>query len=163
MNSVRKALGQKLLHYLGNSYGTALGLTYAALFPDHVGRIVLDGVLDIDHCFSPNKRPELDIGDANLALKNFFQACHEAGSKSCSIWTESAEDIRKKFFEADQAIYNSPLPVPGYGLLKWPLWRYGVYNALYRPSEGFALLAGGIAEVLDGTAEAYAAAYLQIA
>ena len=33
------------LTYLGKSYGTMLGATYAELFPDRVGRMVLDGVL----------------------------------------------------------------------------------------------------------------------
>ncbi len=30
----------------GGSYGTFLGATYAALFPEHVGRMVLDGAMD---------------------------------------------------------------------------------------------------------------------
>ncbi len=34
------------LNYLGYSYGTFLGSTYASLFPDNVGRMVLDGALD---------------------------------------------------------------------------------------------------------------------
>jgi pimeloyl-ACP methyl ester carboxylesterase len=37
----------KLWNY-GFSYGTVLGSTFAALFPKHVGRIVVDGVLDAE-------------------------------------------------------------------------------------------------------------------
>ena len=43
---LRAALGDGKLSYFGASYGTFLGATYADLFPDHVGRMVLDGALD---------------------------------------------------------------------------------------------------------------------
>lgn len=45
MDVLRAALGQQRLDYLGVSYGTHLGATYAALFPERVGRFVLDGPL----------------------------------------------------------------------------------------------------------------------
>ena len=43
---LRDALGQEHLDYLGKSWGTLLGATYAGLFPQRVGRVVLDGALD---------------------------------------------------------------------------------------------------------------------
>ena len=43
---LRAALGDRRLTYLGKSYGTYLGATYAELFPRRVGRLVLDGPLD---------------------------------------------------------------------------------------------------------------------
>lgn len=46
MDVLRSALGDDTLNYVGYSYGTQLGATYAALFPERVGRVVLDGALD---------------------------------------------------------------------------------------------------------------------
>jgi pimeloyl-ACP methyl ester carboxylesterase len=46
MDVLRAALGDKKLNYLGYSYGTLLGQTYANLFPKKTGRLVLDGVVD---------------------------------------------------------------------------------------------------------------------
>ncbi|MFN4848376.1 MAG: alpha/beta fold hydrolase [Rhodoluna sp.] len=46
MDVIRAVLGMKELNYLGYSYGTLLGATYAVLYPDRVGRFVLDGVVD---------------------------------------------------------------------------------------------------------------------
>jgi len=46
MDVIRAVLGQKKLDYLGYSYGTFLGATYAGLYPDRVGHMVLDGALD---------------------------------------------------------------------------------------------------------------------
>ena len=43
LNLLRQDLGQPKLNYLGISYGTFLGATYANLFPRRVGRLVLDG------------------------------------------------------------------------------------------------------------------------
>ncbi|MBZ4488035.1 alpha/beta hydrolase [Microbacterium sp. cx-55] len=46
MDLLRGVLGDEKLNYLGYSYGTFLGATYADLYPDRVGRLVLDGALD---------------------------------------------------------------------------------------------------------------------
>lgn len=46
MDLLRAVLGDTTLNYLGYSYGTFLGATYAKLFPERVGRLVLDGAID---------------------------------------------------------------------------------------------------------------------
>ncbi|MHA7223501.1 alpha/beta hydrolase [Arthrobacter sp. RHLT1-20] len=46
LDILRGVLNDSKLNYLGYSYGTFLGSTYASLFPDNVGRMVLDGALD---------------------------------------------------------------------------------------------------------------------
>lgn len=46
MDLVRTLEGDTKLNYLGYSYGTVLGATYATLFPDTVGRMVLDSSID---------------------------------------------------------------------------------------------------------------------
>ncbi|MEV8374895.1 alpha/beta hydrolase [Kribbella sp. NPDC056861] len=46
LDRIRIALGRDKIDYLGYSYGTLLGATYATLFPAHVGRFVLNSVMD---------------------------------------------------------------------------------------------------------------------
>lgn len=46
MDVIRALVGDDQLHYLGFSYGTTLGATYAELYPENVGRLVLDGAVD---------------------------------------------------------------------------------------------------------------------
>jgi pimeloyl-ACP methyl ester carboxylesterase len=46
LDVLRAVLGDAKLNYLGYSYGTLLGATYAGLYPKSVGRLVLDGALD---------------------------------------------------------------------------------------------------------------------
>ncbi|EOM76286.1 alpha/beta hydrolase [Rhodococcus rhodnii] len=43
---VRQALGEDTIDVYGLSYGTILGSTYATLFPQHTGRMVLDSAAD---------------------------------------------------------------------------------------------------------------------
>jgi pimeloyl-ACP methyl ester carboxylesterase len=65
MDVLRAALGDRRLYYLGKSYGTFLGATYAEEFPANVGRMVLDGAID------PSLSSEqVDLGQA----KGFEQA-----------------------------------------------------------------------------------------
>jgi pimeloyl-ACP methyl ester carboxylesterase len=46
MDVIRAVLGDSKINYLGYSYGTYLGTMYAELFPEKVGRMVLDGAVD---------------------------------------------------------------------------------------------------------------------
>jgi pimeloyl-ACP methyl ester carboxylesterase len=70
MEILRILLNEKKLNFLGKSYGTYLGTLYAALFPDSVGRIVLDGAV------SPNvSTREQQLAQAiafDKALNNFL-------------------------------------------------------------------------------------------
>jgi pimeloyl-ACP methyl ester carboxylesterase len=65
MDLIRILLGEEQLNFLGFSYGTELGATYAALFPDMVGKFVLDGAVD----------PTLDSSTSLLSqIKGFDNA-----------------------------------------------------------------------------------------
>ncbi|RJL24149.1 alpha/beta hydrolase [Bailinhaonella thermotolerans] len=46
MDTIRAALGEDKISYLGTSWGSYLGAVYATLFPDRVDRLIFDGVVD---------------------------------------------------------------------------------------------------------------------
>lgn len=46
LDILREVLGNNALNWLGYSYGTSLGVRYAELFPQRVGRMVLDGAVN---------------------------------------------------------------------------------------------------------------------
>ncbi|MER6911555.1 alpha/beta hydrolase [Streptomyces sp. NPDC000594] len=70
MDLIRAALGDDKLHYLGFSYGTELGAVYAHHFPQRVGRLVLDGVVDPTADFVGGARNQV-VG-FQRALENYF-------------------------------------------------------------------------------------------
>ncbi|KAJ3100505.1 hypothetical protein HDU97_002187 [Phlyctochytrium planicorne] len=86
MDSVREALGQDVLNYIGFSYGTVLGMTYVNMFPDRVGRVIIDGVADIttwtSDTFTYNKEA---IQDTNEVLRGFATECANAGVDLCPL------------------------------------------------------------------------------
>jgi pimeloyl-ACP methyl ester carboxylesterase len=68
MDLVRQSLGDEQLTYLGYSYGTTLGSTYAELFPDKVRALVLDAVVD------PDGTPQEDAEQSAASLEAGFDA-----------------------------------------------------------------------------------------
>lgn len=58
LDLLRHLLGENRLNYVGISYGTLLGAWYASLFPDRVGRMVLDSSLDYAAPFEESERAQ---------------------------------------------------------------------------------------------------------
>jgi pimeloyl-ACP methyl ester carboxylesterase len=70
---LRAALGESTLTYFGASYGTDLGATYADLFPTKVGRLVLDGAVDLS--ISSRQLSLEQAGGFETALRSYVQHC----------------------------------------------------------------------------------------
>ena len=73
MDLLREVLGQQQLNYLGFSYGTELGANYAALFPDRVGLMVLDGA--VDPRLDPSSTLVGQIAGFDKALDAYLEDC----------------------------------------------------------------------------------------
>ena len=73
MDVLRAALGDAKLTYLGASYGTKLGATYADLFPTRSGRLVLDGAVD----------PSLTSRESSLQQAHGFEVAITAYVDHC--------------------------------------------------------------------------------
>jgi pimeloyl-ACP methyl ester carboxylesterase len=73
MDRLREALGDEKLTYLGYSYGTTLGSTYAELFPDKVRAMVLDGAVDPDA--DPVADAEAQAAGFEKAYRAFAENC----------------------------------------------------------------------------------------
>ncbi|WP_063772464.1 alpha/beta hydrolase [Streptomyces sp. NRRL S-495] len=74
MDVLRALLGEERLHYVGKSYGTFLGATYAGLFPGRTGRMVLDGAMD----------PSLDSLAGNRTQAGGFETAWAAFARDCA-------------------------------------------------------------------------------
>jgi pimeloyl-ACP methyl ester carboxylesterase len=98
------------LWYYGMSYGTVLGTTFAALFPDRVGRIVVDGVVDGEDYYQGKWLA--NIPDADKAFRYFFQTCYDAGKGGkCSFWADSPAKIESRYQALLDDLELHPIPV----------------------------------------------------
>lgn len=92
----RAAKPSNLLNYYGVSYGSFLGQTFASMFPDRVGNIVLDGIDDPEDYLLSFSSKSLYHIDGILAA--FFIYCHQVGPSECAFHTgSSAKDIYERF------------------------------------------------------------------
>lgn len=98
LDRMRAAVGDRYLNYVGLSYGSYLGQTYANLFPHRVGAVVIDGVLDpiawanvdADVPFSVALRS--DAG-AQATFEEFTRQCDAAGETYCALAPNSRARI----------------------------------------------------------------------
>ena len=116
MDLLRRAVGDRQLTYVGYSYGSYLGATYANLFPGKVRALVVDGVLDPvawstgrgDQArtlpFSTRLR---SAKGAYATLQEFLRLC-DAGGPNCAF---SAGNPKRRFDRLAQRLLRHPVVV----------------------------------------------------
>ncbi|KAI5119054.1 hypothetical protein M0805_005920 [Coniferiporia weirii] len=160
MLRIVEASGQDKLQYWGFSYGTVLGATFAAMFPDKVGRMIIDGVEDPDDYYqglwSNNLR------DTDAALLDIYQACVEVGPHKCSLYEPSVALIQARVHALLENIRVAPIPLydastSTYDTVDYALVRTLMLSALYQTHQGGAILMDALAALERGDgAPAYA-------
>ncbi|KAK0187548.1 Alpha/Beta hydrolase protein [Armillaria mellea] len=151
MLRISQAAGQEKLLYYGISYGTVLGSTFAAMFPDKVERMVLDGVVDVDAYYSGDWRKT--TVDADKVMQSFFDGCVAAGPDACAFYAPTAKQISNNLDSLYKSLLIQPVPVvspPFYGVVDYTALRSAVWYALYQPYQLFSILAEGLASLAAG-------------
>lgn len=140
MLAISKAHGFDKLQYWGFSYGTILGATFAAMFPDNVGRLIIDGVADSPDYYKAQW--SINLRDTDATLKWFTDGCAEAGPKECALYEDSKEKVAARVDNLFAKLKTNPIPVPlpsnstsatDYGIVDYGLVRGIVFQFLYKP------------------------------
>ncbi|MYY03468.1 MULTISPECIES: alpha/beta hydrolase [unclassified Streptomyces] len=130
MDMLRALLGDEHLNYVGASYGTFLGATYAELFPGRTGRLVLDGAMDPSLSSIELNRDQ--TAGFETAFQSFAQDC--VRKSDCPLGTTSADEaatrLKKLFTELDA----KPIPTGESRDLGESLATTGVIAAMYDES-----------------------------
>ncbi|KAF9562407.1 hypothetical protein CPC08DRAFT_663222 [Agrocybe pediades] len=153
MLRIVEAHGRDKIQFWGFSYGSILGATFAAMFPNKVERLIFDGIVDPDNYYKGIWGN--DLVDADKVMDSFFTGCHEAGPEECDFWAPSADDIRKNLTSIYDTLRSRPIPVntgKGYGLVDYALVRGLVFRSLYSPFASFRPLATALAALAAGDA-----------
>ncbi|MEU3407183.1 alpha/beta hydrolase [Streptomyces sp. NPDC006670] len=146
MDLLRAVLGDGKLNYVGASYGTFLGATYADLFPGRVGRMVLDGAMD-------PSRPALDLNrdqtaGFETAFRSFAKDC--AKQADCPLGQGAPEEQGNRLKELFRKLDAQPVPS---GDPRRPLGESlattGVIAALYDES-AWPHLRQALADAMNG-------------
>lgn len=142
LDELRAALGDDRLSYVGFSYGTRLGATYAELFPDRVRALVLDGAVK-----PTNDSTELDAEQAaslDRAFEQFAQACDAdadcdlaAVGPTLEVYSSLVSSIAESggipTDDPDRVLTPGELPLAViaamYTTQLWPVLAEGMYDA----------------------------------
>jgi pimeloyl-ACP methyl ester carboxylesterase len=153
MDILRAALGEKKLNYMGKSYGTFMGALYAYLFPDKIGRVVLDGA--VDPTVSNIDQTKNQAVSFDNALNAFIKDC--ATKSNCplpkdqkaaidtllNLWSSAATNpLKLKNTKDDRTVSESLLVI-------------GTASALYDSEEGWPQLRQALREALTGYGDTY--------
>lgn len=141
---LRGVLGDEKLNWLGSSYGTYIGSTYAQLFPTRVGRMVLDAVVD-----PAITNEELILGQTKgfeLALTAFIEDC--LANKPCELGKSNGE-VRSRISALLKRADSRPLETRSGRDLNEALATYGVLTGLYAQFL-WPTLRTGLAAAYDG-------------
>jgi pimeloyl-ACP methyl ester carboxylesterase len=99
---LRQAVGDNQLNYVGYSYGSFLGVTYANLFPNKIRAMVLDGIVDpIAYTTGyGNEGDNLPVTTRihrdegmQATLNEFFRLCDQAGVAECPFGNAAANNF----------------------------------------------------------------------
>ncbi|MFD0020265.1 alpha/beta hydrolase [Streptomyces sp. NPDC058382] len=139
MDAIRSALGERRIGFLGVSYGSYLGAAYAALFPRHVGRMVLDSVV------GPESWYDFDLRQSRALLRQrqVFFAWTARYAQRFGLGT-TAGQVRSAYTRARRGL--AAHPEAGFGPAEFDR---AVYRALGR-TERWEGLAAGIRAYLHG-------------
>lgn len=142
MESVRKALGDGKLNYVGYSYGTAIGQVYADMYPQNIRSMVLDGALDLSQDFDQlNEQQSIGF---ERAFQAYLTNCRQQncfGSRG-----DPGTVISNLMKQVDQ----KPLPAPSGDRPAGPgELETAIASALYS-QQSWPDLTNAVIEALDG-------------
>ncbi|MFE7132841.1 alpha/beta hydrolase [Streptomyces sp. NPDC057638] len=127
MDILRAVLGDRTLTYVGASYGTFLGATYAELFPARSGRLVLDGALDPSLSAQQVNRDQ--TAGFETAFRSFAADC--VTQSDCPLGTGSVTAASARLKEFFTTLDARPVPTGESRPLGEALATTGVLTAMY--------------------------------
>lgn len=131
LDTLRAAVGDQKLTFVGFSYGTLIGSTYTSMFPKQSRAIVIDG--NVDPALRTSDGVQYDRERAQgfeISLDGFLKRCDQVGAK-CAF---SDGTPRAKFDELREYLRKQPITIPGGGTVDINAFTGGVSSVLYSPS-----------------------------
>lgn len=160
LDLLRTAVGDRKLSYLGFSYGSYIGNTYANLFPRNVRALVIDGVLD-PRLWSSGRQIESDRAATQEVFDEFLRLCKEAGPAACAFW--DGKRTAKRWETLARTIEDEPVDLGDGFIYTYDFLINDATVAMYSPEvwggpDGYAAFLDFVADVTLGDQSAKAKA-----
>ncbi len=153
IDGIRAALGEATISYLGFSYGSELGATWATLFPTTVRAAVFDGA--VDPAANDLERGVQQAKGFEESLTAFLAAC--SAEAECPFNNDG--DAEGAFDRLMQALDEQPIPSqPGRPTVSQNVAVWAVGQALYSQSN-WPVLALALTDAQNGDGTALVALY----
>ncbi len=162
MELMRALMNDEQLNFIGYSYGTMLGATYATIFPENVGRMVLDSAEDAQwasliHLFDQ----QVAIANATIALATACETEYEGQVEVCPFVDEESLLAVLAQLNAEPLVASDGTEITG------DLLQEYLAGALYsshadrgRTLDTIALALFGDQESIDAIGEEFSGGYL---
>ncbi|KZV94720.1 alpha/beta-hydrolase [Exidia glandulosa HHB12029] len=151
--AMNTALGRDKVMYWGVSYGTVLGQTLAAMFPDKIERLVIDSVMDANEYYVTTWSK--NFLDTDKVLDFLFNSC--SASPTCPLHEKTSSGVRSRYERIMKNLEQHPVPVVNgstYGVVDLPMVKSVIFNAMYSPYNTFIPLAQALADLERGDGNA---------
>ncbi|KAE9378684.1 alpha/beta-hydrolase [Stipitochalara longipes BDJ] len=159
MLHITEKLGEQKLKYWGFSYGTFLGTTFASLWPEKVGRIVLDGNVDPKQ-YSSGEGTHF-LADTDAVMNSFYTYCYQAGPDLCSFFSPSPTEIETRLNTFLANLKTHPVIVPASSsnnrpeIITFSKVRKLISSSLYQPLVVFPGLASALSALESGNGSTF--------
>ncbi|KAI0886788.1 alpha/beta-hydrolase [Annulohypoxylon maeteangense] len=136
MMQVVDALGEDgLLRYWGFSYGTTLGATIAAMFPDRIDGMILDGVQN-PHEYYHAQADFQEWTDSDKVFSSIFTGC-VANRENCALATgnnKTADELEQAVWDLLDRVKYNPIALRNLKI-DYTLLKSIIVNALYNSKQ----------------------------
>jgi pimeloyl-ACP methyl ester carboxylesterase len=113
LDHLRVLMGEAKLTYIGLSYGTFLGQTYANMFPDRIRAMLLDGLVDpTSYSKDAEARVAGQVASSDEVYGKFLSLCESAGPERCAL-AGGGETASERFGRLVARLKRAPIPAPG--------------------------------------------------
>lgn len=137
------ALGDKIvgpgepIDYWGFSYGSLLGFHFINMFPDRVGRVIIDGVVD-PSVWGKVELMHTLLADTEAVFLGFSNGCAAAGKNGCKLVTllhegATGEEIKRFIEDAHDLALKVWLKKPSKAIVNPQAFTLFVFSTMYWP------------------------------
>jgi pimeloyl-ACP methyl ester carboxylesterase len=159
MRMLYKASGDDQLFYWGFSYGTVLGSVFSDMFPEEVGRVVLDGTVDVPNYMAGNWSDNL-LDAQGTYEKGFLGECAKAGDKCALNKVAKGTDLKILLDDFQNTLIAEPMisTLSNATLLDYSTLKGAIFSSLYA-TYAWPNITAAIAKAIEGNATDFLNAY----